>query len=292
VLTIINNETKQQEIWYMHLEANATSTSVVSLTESSSSLALASSTDVTGTTTTIDTSSTTSSTAKNAPVVDLLNTKWKKYEPKDPTIIETKTIVEEIQKQEVEAVVDAQVIKDTLPDFAVDTIKRMKGAFLNMVLVQVQKGTSTDELWVYNALDGTQEKIGIATSSISITTAPDTPLGLKDRYVFWLSLDKSLVYAYNLETKTILEQPLPSFDQSVGERAEINFDGILWKVIVSKEGFSFYSPATGEVFSDEDSRIVEALRQKMSLDTVLDKDALSNLSLPVSADTVVSTPAP
>ena len=302
VLTIINNETKLQEVWYMHIDTTASTTGVgvttSSTTDASSTPTLtASTTEGSGALTqqivTQDASSTGTSTSMiPIPVIDPLLNKWKKYDGKDTTIA-TKTIVEEIKKQEAEALIDAQAVADTLPNFASDTVKRMKGAFLNMVIVQVQKGTSTDELWLYNATDGTQEKLGAtASSSISVSSisvAPDTPLGLKDKYVFWLSLDKGTVYVYDLEGKTLAEQPLPAYDSTRGERAEMTFDGIPWKVIMNNEGFSFYSPATGEVFSDEDSRIVEALRQKMGLDAVLNKETLSNLSLPVSADPLPPT---
>lgn len=303
VLTIINNETKLQEVWYMHIDTTASTTSedvtASSTTDASSTPTLTASTTDGGSTlaqqiVTQDASSTgTSTPVVPIPVIDPLLNKWKKYDGKDTTIA-TKIIVEEIKKQEAEAVIDAQAVADTLPNFASDTVKRMKGAFLNMVIVQVQKGTSTDELWLYDATDGTQEKIGTQASSTitSVSIAPDTPLGLKGKYVFWLSVDGNTVYAYDLETKTIIEQALPAFDGTLGERAEMTFEGIPWKVIMNNEGFSFYSQATGEVFSDEDSRIVEALRMVMGLDAVLDKDALSNLNLPVSAEPTVEATTP
>jgi hypothetical protein len=320
VLTIINNETLQQEVWYMHidtttLDGTASTTSTIDTTASStldasSTLVTASTTHSSSTESTAQTSNqlltqeiastgtstevmTTGTTSSTSPLRIVTPPKWKRYDGKDATIA-TALIVDEIKKQEALAVIEAQVVADALPNFALDTVKRMKGAFLNMVIVQVQKGTSTDELWLYNATDGTQEKIGANASSTvtSVTIAPNTPLGLKGKYVFWLSVDGDTVYAYDLETKTIVAQALPAFDSSLGERAEMTFDGILWKVIMNNEGFSFYSEATGEVFSDEDSRIVEALRVVMGLDAMLDKDTLSNLNLPVSAEPVVENTTP
>ena len=320
VLTIINNETLQQEVWYMHidtttLDGTASTTSATDVTASStldasSTLVTASTTHSSSTESTAQTSNqlltqeiastgtstevmTTGTTSSTSPLRVVTPPKWKKYDGKDTTIA-TALIVDEIKKQEALAVIEAQVVADALPNFALDTVKRMKGAFLNMVIVQVQKGTSTDELWLYNATDGTQEKIGANASSTvtSVTIAPNTPLGLKGKYVFWLSVDGDTVYTYDLETKTIVAQALPAFDSSLGERAEMTFDGILWKVIMNNEGFSFYSEATGEVFSDEDSRIVEALRVVMGLDAMLDKDTLSNLNLPVSAEPIVENITP
>jgi hypothetical protein len=43
----------------------------------------------------------------------------------------------------------------------------------------------------------------------------------------------------------------------------------------------FYSPETGEVFSDDDVSIAESLRKKLDLDAYLDNDAISNLNLSV-----------
>ena len=55
----------------------------------------------------------------------------------------------------------------------------------------------------------------------------------------------------------------------------------LFLVIVSTEGFSFYSEGSGEVFSDENSSVVDIFRKKLQLDTVLNKEELSELSFPV-----------
>lgn len=312
VVTIINNETKMQEVWYMYLET-ATSTLLVgaSTTDNGTTtdaLLLSSSTLGTSTenvsqhlvldgSTTLDSNATTTA----LPVVDLLRHTWKKFEVKNITLISTAELVETIKKKEIEdkkkeeEKIKIEEEKDVLPDFASDTIKKMKGVFSYLVLVQIERviGTSTDtgsntkdELWVYNMEKNTEERIGkeTGTSTDPITIGTDSPLGIKGGYLFWISENKSTVYAYSFENKTVTSQTIPTFDGASGERAEIHFAEIPWKVIVSNEGFSFYSPSTGEVFSDEDSKVVESLRAKMGLDSILDKDELSNLNLPVSAD--------
>lgn len=303
VLTIINNDTKLEEIWYMYLEDGASTsyTPIATSTIGTSTLpsVIASSTE--GTTTQESSSYVLQSNGTTSPesnasstlsVVDLLKRTWKKYEGKE-TSLPASEIVEEIKKQEEQEKIKEEEAKDILPDFASDTLKRMKGVFSHLVLVQIERsiGTTTDsgeakrnELWLYDLENSTEEKIGSGTSTELVTIAPDSPLGVKGGYLFWLSLDKKTLYAYGFDNKMILTQHVPSFRPSDGERAEIHFAETPWKVIVSNEGFSFYSTETGEVFSDEDSRITEKLRIKMGLDEVLDKDELSNLSLPVEAE--------
>ena len=177
------------------------------------------------------------------------------------------------------------VDKNRVLDFAVDTIVKMKGVLAQFVVVQAEHGTSSNrmsELWLYDVTGSTTpEKIDtVATTTIALTS----PIGVKEEFLFWISKEYEYVYAYNLLSKKVFEKRLPRFDASLGERAEIHFEEIKWKVIVSSEGFTFYSDATGEVFSDENSQIVETLRRKIGLDQVLDKEEMSNLSLPVEEE--------
>jgi hypothetical protein len=212
---------------------------------------------------------------------------WKKFVGAGDALTSL-DIVKAIKKQES---IESLESLDLFPDFASDTIKKMKGVFVNTVLVQIKRssrGETWDELWLYDISTSTPEKIGASTTS-PVTVSPDSPIGIKGGYVFWVSLDKKTVYAYSLLSKTLLEKPIPSFDESRGERAEVFFEGILWKIIITSDNFSFSSPETGEVFSDENADVVETLRSKMKLDTVLNKEELSNLSLPVSADSATNS---
>lgn len=291
-VTLINNENSLQEIWYMYLdevatssEPIATSTTVTSTTTTESPQASstdttldATSTSATSTDTLLgEATSTASTTDQTVAVIDLLKNKWKKYEGKDLTInaaalakiLKEKDVAEEKEKQ------------DEIPDFAVDTVKKIKGTFLQSVIVQIERTTKdvvSTELWLYDSKKDVGEKIGNSTST---SISADSPLGVKDGYVFWLSEDRSLVFAYNLVTKEIYNQTVPTHDLSRGERGEVLFEGIPWKVIIGGDGFSFFSDATGEVFSDENGTVAEILRQKLKLDSVLDKEELSNLNFQV-----------
>jgi hypothetical protein len=288
MVTIINNDTNEQEIWYMLVEESAvSSTSVVATSTdvSTSSPLVASSTAelLHDGSSTLDATS----TVIQAPILEVLKHTWKKYTGKDLTIA-TAQLVEEIKKQEESEKIGEL---DILPDFASDTIKRMKGVSSHEVLVQIERGTEEnprDELWLYDTTSNTEERIGKSTTTAS-TIAVDSPIGAKGGYLFWLSLDKRSMYAYGLEDKVVLEQKIPEYNADKGERAEVTFEGVHWKAIVTNEGFSFFSPETGEVFSDEDSGIVETLRNNKKLDSVLNKEELSKLNLPVSADVSTTT---
>ncbi|MEN9881108.1 MAG: hypothetical protein RLZZ308_291 [Candidatus Parcubacteria bacterium] len=297
VVTIINNETNKEEIWYMYLEQEATSTVTTSLVEASSSLLhTASSTDALillptsttsqatssemGTTTPLQVSTSTviqknnSTTTPIQPVMP--KNKWLKYNGVVEKTIATQSLIEEITKKDKEAL-DIQEKEERVPDFALDIIKKIKGTFLNAIIVQVEK-ESREELWLYDVEKGTQQKIDTGSST---SFAGDYPIGVKAGHVFWLSNDRSIVYAYNLTTNSILEQALQPFDVSHGERGHVSFEGVPFEVIISSGGFVFYSRETGEVFSDDDVLVAEALRKKLELDKVLDEDAISNLNLPV-----------
>jgi hypothetical protein len=290
IVTIINNDTKEKEIWYMVLEASDTASSTLSV--STSTLEIASSTEVSSTSAVLNSSSTdtslimdASSTASTTleiiktPVVDLLKNKWKKYTGKDITISTAQLVVEIKQQEESEKIEEL----DILPDFATDTIKRMKGVSSHQVLVQIERGTEEnprDELWLYDVDKNSQEKIGKSTSTVT-SIAANSPIGVKGGYLFWLSIDKDKVYAYGLENKDLLEQKIPEYNADKGERAHVIFPEIPWKVIMNDDNFFFYSDVTGEVFSDDNGSITETFRQTLGLDSILNKDEISNLNLRV-----------
>ena len=291
IVTIINNDTNEEEVWYMILE-ESTTVSTGTLEVSTSSLATSTelvfssmseqllvmegaSTSLLSTAT--GTESFASST-KTPVIVDAVIRKWKKYIGKEKPVGVT-FLVEAIRKQEQEEKdgTTATSTKERLPDFALDTIKKIRGTFLNTVIVQLQKD-GKEELWMYNIEKDTQEKIDAGTStSLSI----DSPLGIKDGYIFWLSHDRQQVFAYSLLTKEIQVKALPLYNATLGERGEVIFDTIPWKVIIGAENFSFFSDQTGEVFSDENGSVAEMLRQKFKLDSVLDKEELSSLNFQV-----------
>ncbi len=319
LVTIINNETNEEETWYMYLDEGtevATSTSdiiattTIAVTSTSTTTTLgneastSTATDIaidqqSETVTEVATSSiltdvaTSSSegvlattTATSTPVIVPVTpkNKWFKLEKKEQWVaLSPRELVEEIKRTDKEKLEEKDKEKeDRLPDFALDIIKRIKGALLNAVIVQVEK-EGKEELWLYDLESGTQYKIE-AGSSTSITIAKDMQLGLKESNVFWLSEDRTKVYAYHLIDKSIQVAEVPPHDLSLGERGRVSFTGVPWEVIVGSDSFAFYSEATGEVFSDDNSSFAEALRQKLDLDKVLNQEELGDLNLQVTED--------
>ncbi len=308
IVTIINNENNEEETWYMYLDeealsvasstvtlATTTATSTLPEDIEKDSIALASSTGLTeivSTSTLIAASATSTSTdvlatstASSTPIIAPLipKNKWFKLEKKEEwASLSPRELVEEIKKEDKENKKNT-VEEDRLPDFAKDIIKRIKGALLNAVIVQVEKD-GKEELWLYDLESGKQQKIE-AASSTAITIAKDMQIGVKDTHLFWLSEDRSKVYAFNLVDKSVLAAEVPPHDATIGERGRVSFSGIAWEVIVGAENFAFYSEATGEVFSDDDSRLSEALRQRFNFDSILDVETISNLNMSVTATT-------
>ena len=295
IVTIINSDNTKEEVWYMYLEGEV----VTSTIKSASSTFETSTSTVSGSTTKskpiakdtyqdINVSSTTSASstllATTTSIIKPVIPKniWFKFEGKAKGM-SGQELRENIKKNDEKSIDPTE--SERPPDFLIDTIKRIKSTFLKAVVVQVQK-ENTDELWLYNIEDGTQEKLQSGTTTSVSSTYP---LGFKGGYLFWLSQDEARVYAYDFISKGVLEKVVPNFDGAKGERAEVAFSEIPWKVIVSANGFLFYSEATGEVFSDDDGSVTEMFRQKLKLDTFLNEEEMSKLNFTFSGQEAVVT---
>lgn len=305
IVTIINYENNEEEIWYMYLDdpvhtstsssldgatsTNATSTdlSLDDVSSSTQELAtttidlVASSTDH-GTSSSLYVSSSTATTTVFIKPVPQKN-KWFKLERKrvGMSALSSEELAKEIKELDGKDI-EGKEEDNRVPDFAKDVIKKIKGVFSTFIILQVVKG-DVEELWLYDiAASSTPQKI---QASSSILFDSDVSIGIKEEYVFWLSKDRSILYAYNVYTKSIAEKPVPPFDPSLGERGRVTFDGLRWEVIIGASEMTFYSPETGEVFSDDDGEIAEVFRKKEGLDSVLNKEEISNLNLPVEAET-------
>lgn len=198
---------------------------------------------------------------------EMMNNEKTVEESAETEMVESEEIIKEPPKEKLEWKRE--------PDFSLDIIEELAANTPHAVAVKVQK-EGQHELWLYNIEDGTKENIGR-----DVSIAPDFPIGIKGGFIFWLSEDRQTVYAYNPDSKMRLEKTVPAFDQSLGERARIIFSEIPWKVIVDANNFYFFSPKTGEIFSDGNSEVLESFRQKFNLDNFLNKDELSNLNLVV-----------
>jgi hypothetical protein len=309
LVTIINNENNLEEIWYMYLDATSTSltasTSLLKNELSSTTMAVVDTTITTATTTArsatatdqtsnsvldatttvdifTDATSTTASTTEATSTIKLIKpviqkNVWMKFTGVQDKKINGIALAEAIRSLDETKVDPDEVVKREKPDFTIDFIRKIKGTFLNSVVVQLEKEGS-EELWLYDVENGTEEKVVLGTSTSLLA---DSPLGVKGGHIFWLSKDRDRIFAYTIETKELQEALIPGYDIAKGERGEVIFESIPWKVIVDEDAFLFYSDTTGEVFSDENGAIAETLRNKLDLDAVLDKEELSNLNFHV-----------
>lgn len=161
------------------------------------------------------------------------------------------------------------------PDFATDTIKKIKGISSHEVMIEVGKGTQ-NELWLYDVESGRQRNIGLEA------TIPDNVVwGVKDNYIFWLSDDKGSLFVYYADENKRAEKAVPSFKPEKGERPKVGVWGIPWEVVVTSDNLYFYSKKTGEVFSDDNSEPQESFRKTFNLDGKLTKEELGDLGFPV-----------
>ncbi len=304
VVTIVNIDTQLEETWYMYLDENVQATTtdttgsstVVTLFDIASTTASTTESIEQGTTSIVVASSTESATTTATTTEDIKlpqmkeKNVWKKYTGKAslPTVTDVLSqdlgvSIEDVASS-TEEMTEEELLLDLLPDLAADKIRRIKGVFINSIIIQVI-GKKHDELWLYDAENEKQEKIPASTST-DATVSTEYPFGIKGGFIFWLSKDASLVYAYNPVTKIFLEQPVPPFDAALGERAEIRFAEIPWTVLINGNMFTFFSYETGEVFSDEDGRVQDTLRKKFNLDTVLNAEKLNQLNFSVEQDGV------
>ncbi len=301
VVTIINNDTNREEVWYMYLDTvlatstNEVSTSTALLASSTAPVSIASSSDSSGVNTeklndaivisstsseNIIASSTlqefaSSTTSTSSPYIKPVVPKntWLKFDgvAKGYTL---ENLVSHIKKVD-EIVLENKQFEDRVPDFTKDTIKKIRGILANAMIVQVEKET-IDELWIYDVDKDTPEKISTGSST---SVSSSFPIAMKGGYVFWLSKDEGTVFAYSIETKTVQSKVVPPHNSQEGERVRIAFEGIPWVAVIGADGFFFFSETTGEVFSDDNSLAVEEFRKKMKLDDTLSGDEIDALNL-------------
>lgn len=311
IVTIINNDTNEEEVWYMYLDTTGTSTvSTASSTESTenatSSLTSATSTDGSATSTLLQSQHATSSTTtasstvvsqgatttadsnQKIEIIPILpKNVWLKWKGKGEVLGETISARElaEVIKKADEATLEKEKKESRLPDFSIDLLKQIKGVFLNAVIVQVEK-EQQEELWVYDLETNSKTKIENSSSTEPVTVAKDFPVGVKDSFIVWLSGDRKKIYAYNVLTKEFMEMSAPLYNGETGTRPRVSFPGLSYEVIIDADKFAFYQESTGEVFSDDNGVYTEIFRQKLDLDKVLDLETIGNLNLPVTEQEV------
>jgi hypothetical protein len=160
-------------------------------------------------------------------------------------------------------------------NFSSDKIKEVKGSSTKNVVARIER-QGKNELWFFDLEEGKKIKIGFRESAPG-----DFPVGLKDKFVFWLSEDFKTLFVFDTSNKHKLQFAVPTFDWEKGERARVKLPNTAWEVVVDIDKFYFYSKDTGEVFSDDDQAARELFRKTNNLDLFLTKEEKSALGFEV-----------
>lgn len=165
--------------------------------------------------------------------------------------------------------------------FGDEVVQGIKGITPYLALVDIVTAQGRG-LWMYDIENN--KRLRVATSSQIDALSP---LGLKDDYVFWLSASGTQAYAFDSQHKTYQIKEVKPFDVTLGERGEVMFDDVGWKVIIGSDKFYFWKEETGEVFSDGNSEALDNFRKEFRLDDVLSDEEKDNVGIPTSVDEVV-----
>lgn len=271
ILRIINNDTNEEEVWYMHVEEVPTATTTVEVATTTDMIAT-STTAVDATSTVVQhnapgTEALASSTPRKVVRPNIPKNTWLKFNGEVVEQQGIKTLLKQIEEQE-------EKMEFMYPDFAKDLIKKIGGSYVSATIVQIEQ-EGIDSLWLFDNEKNTKEKIdkdGVTTISKRY------PFGIKGGSVYWLSEDETMVYRYTIDTKVIDQKEIPPHDVANGERGEVMFENSLWKVYVGADAFSFSSEETGEIFSDDNLTVGEAFRIKEKLDLMISKEKLEELN--------------
>lgn len=134
-------------------------------------------------------------------------------------------------------------------------------------------------LWLYDIENNKRLRVATSTQIDDISR-----LGVKDDYVFWVSDGGLRVHAFDTRHRTYQTRIVEPFDISSGERGEVSFDDVPWKIILGADRFYFWSKETGEVFSDENSLALDNFRKEFRLDDVLSDEEKDAVGIPIESD--------
>ncbi len=197
---------------------------------------------------------------------------WKK-----PIIVlsQENEVKERIEDQNIPEAEDIEIFE--LTEKEIKGIEEIRG-FSDKLILKVKK-EDKNEIWLFDLKDEKWQKLNPKE-----LISHDSPIAIKDNYVFWLSEDKKTILAYDWIKNEYYQKEIPLFDPSQGKRAEINFSKIPWKVIFDGESFYFWSKKTGEIFPDGDSLVLETFKEKFNLDKFLTSEKLGELGFLVETN--------
>lgn len=169
--------------------------------------------------------------------------------------------------------------------FAEERLHEIKGLTPYLAVVSLYTGEDVDikrSLWMYDIENSKRLQLASSTQ-----VDFSSPLGVKDNYIFWRADAGKKMYAFDTKHKTYQVKEVKSFDVSEGERGEVTFEDVPWKVIIASDNILFWKEETGEVFSDGNSEALENFKVEFRLDEVLSSQEKDNIGIPTSVEGTV-----
>ena len=115
------------------------------------------------------------------------------------------------------------------------------------------------ELWLIDMDLKKVKRIGFAEAAIGAY-----PLGAKERMIFWLNYDASIIFIYDLRTGGSLHEMALVGNLPEGEERRFTFPFTDWQVVWRADEFYFFKDSPGEVFKDENAKAVERFNTYLS----------------------------
>ena len=139
------------------------------------------------------------------------------------------------------------------------------------------------ELWLLDVDLKKITRIGFNEAAIG-----SYPLGAKERMIFWLNYDASIIFTYDLRTGGSLHEMALVGNLPEADERRFTFPFTDWQIVWRAEEFYFFKDSPGEVFKDEDSKSAErfktyltklketkALEEQLKLETSTTTNAIS-----------------
>lgn len=139
------------------------------------------------------------------------------------------------------------------------------------------------ELWLIDMDLKKVKRIGFAEAAIGAY-----PLGAKERMLFWLNYDASIIFTYDLRTGGSLHEMALVGNLPEGEERRFTFPFTDWQVVWRADEFYFFKDSPGEVFKDENAKAVERFNTYLAsvAEARLSQEVVASTTEAIQANTV------
>lgn len=174
------------------------------------------------------------------------------------------------------------VASSTMPIFASKTdfaqaIEYMHGVDARHLLVGIKTHSETRELWLIDNTTLLVSRIGFGEAVFG-----DMSPVMKDGLIFWLNTSKNKIYTFDMRTSGILNEMMLVANLPDTEEYRLEFPFTDWQVIWRGSNLYFFSAATGELFTDENTKSVEYFANMLNLGQYLSEERLGILGIQIS----------